>query len=134
MSEENAEILRRGVEAFNDGDLDALVADFAPEFEYVTTGRLTGAGVTYRGPAEYLRFLEDMFLSEFSEMRLEATDFIDADDQVLVTFTVSGRGKQSGAETSWTGFLVWTLRDGTITRGQAFENRAEALEAAELSE
>jgi ketosteroid isomerase-like protein len=44
MSQENVEIARRAYEAFNRGDLDNLVADFAPTFEYVTTGAVPGAG------------------------------------------------------------------------------------------
>ena len=38
MSEENVEMARRGYEAFNRGDLEGMVATFAPNFEYVTTG------------------------------------------------------------------------------------------------
>ncbi|HEY6670999.1 MAG TPA: hypothetical protein VIZ91_00715 [Solirubrobacterales bacterium] len=38
MSEENVEIARRGYEAFNKGDPDGMVVNFAPNFEYVTTG------------------------------------------------------------------------------------------------
>jgi hypothetical protein len=40
----------------------------------------------------------------------------------------------SGAETTWELWLVWTLREGRIVRGQAFTTREEALEAAGLSE
>jgi ketosteroid isomerase-like protein len=38
MSEENVEMIRRGYEAYERRDLDAVVADFAPEFEYVAAG------------------------------------------------------------------------------------------------
>jgi ketosteroid isomerase-like protein len=53
-------------------------------------------------------------------------------DQVLVAVAMQGRGKQSGAKTSWHFFQVWTLRGGTVTRGQGFTIRAEALEAVGL--
>ncbi len=51
MSQESLEMARRAYEAFNRGDREGMVADFAPNFEYVTTGtiperagRVPGAG------------------------------------------------------------------------------------------
>ena len=48
MSEENVEIARRGYEAFNKGDPDGMVVNFAPNFEYVTTGGIPGVDAVYR--------------------------------------------------------------------------------------
>ncbi len=50
MSRENVEMARRAYEAFNRGDREGMVADFAPNFEYVTTGTIPGARGAYRGP------------------------------------------------------------------------------------
>ena len=36
MSQEGVEIARRGYDAFNRGDFEAMVEDFAPDREYVT--------------------------------------------------------------------------------------------------
>jgi uncharacterized protein len=133
MSQENVEIMRRAHEAFNRGDVDGVVADFAPDFEYVASGVIPGVGGVYQGPDGYRRFMEG-FWDEFDDACLEAHEFIEAGDQVLVSLTVRGRGKRSGAETSWTFWHLWALRDGTIVRGQGFFNREEALEAAGLRE
>jgi ketosteroid isomerase-like protein len=65
---------------------------------------------------------------------MEAREFIDAGDDLIVSMTNRGRGRRSGVETSWDVWLVWTVRDGTAIRGQAFMSKAEALEAAGLSE
>ena len=40
MSQENVEIVRQAIEAFNEGDVEGSIADLAPEFEYVPTGRV----------------------------------------------------------------------------------------------
>ena len=56
MSRENMEVMRRGYEAFNRGDYDAMVAEFAPEFEFVPTGTLPDAERLYRGPEGWKRF------------------------------------------------------------------------------
>ena len=134
MSQENLEIVRRSFEAFNRRDLSAAVADYAPEYEYVSSGVITDAGTVYRGPEQYKRFVETMFFAEFSEVRAEINELIDTENQVLITQTLHARGRQSGAETSWTFYQVVTFSDGKVTRGQGFAERADALAAVGLSE
>jgi hypothetical protein len=50
MSRENVEAIRRAYEAYNRGDLESMVVDIAPEFEYETTGAVPGTRSVYRGP------------------------------------------------------------------------------------
>jgi ketosteroid isomerase-like protein len=133
MSQQNVEIVRRAYEAFNRGDIESVTADFAPEFEYVATGAIPGVEGVFLGPEGYRRFIEG-FWSEFDNARLEVHESTEAGDQVLVSMTLTGRGKQSGVKASWPVWLVWTMRDGRIVRGQGFMSRDEALEAAGLSE
>jgi ketosteroid isomerase-like protein len=42
VSQENIELARRAYEAFNRGELEGMVADFAPNFEFLTTGSIPG--------------------------------------------------------------------------------------------
>jgi ketosteroid isomerase-like protein len=134
MSEANVEMARRGYEAFNRGDIDGAVADFAPDFEYVVAaGGLPGFGEVARGREGFRRFVET-FWREFDKPNLEVHELIDAGDQVVVSTTMRGRGKHSGAETSLDLWVVWTERNGAVVRAQEFESKAEALEAAGLSE
>jgi ketosteroid isomerase-like protein len=74
------------------------------------------------------------FFGEFSDARAEINELIDAGDRVLVGTTARGRGKQSGVESGWHLWHLWTLRDGKIVRGEGFTDRDEALEAAGLPE
>ena len=133
MPEENVEIVRRAYEAFNRGDPEAMVADIAPTFEYVTTGTIPGATGIYRGPQGWKEFV-GWLRSEFDSPRVEIHELIEAGDQVVVSATNRGRGKQSGVEVSWDVWQVWTMRGGKVVRGEGFTNREEALEAAGLSE
>jgi ketosteroid isomerase-like protein len=133
MSEENVEVARRAYGAFNRGDLAGTVADLAPEFEYVATGTIPGAGGTSRGPEGYRRFLESWW-NEFDNTNVEVHDLIAAGEQVLASLTFRGYGKQSGVETSWDVWQLWTVRDGKVVRGQGFTSRDQALEAAGLRE
>jgi ketosteroid isomerase-like protein len=50
MSREIVEAVCRAYEAFSRGDLEGVFADAAPEFEYVATGAIPGAGGMYHGP------------------------------------------------------------------------------------
>jgi ketosteroid isomerase-like protein len=133
MSEENLEIIRRAYEAFNRGDPDGMVVDFAPTFEYVATGAILGSSGVYRGPEGYKAFL-GLFWDEFQDARVELHGLIDAGDQVLAELSLRGRGKKSGAEARWDIWQLWTLRDGMAVYAQGFTKRPDALEAGGLSE
>jgi ketosteroid isomerase-like protein len=133
MSDENLELVRRSIEAFNRGDLDAAVADASPDMEYVATGAIPDLRGVFRGRKEYRRFLH--WVSDaFDDGRTEASELIDLGDQVVVALTITGRGRQSGVETSWDIWQLWTLRDGKFVHGQSFMSREEALDAARPSE
>ncbi|MEK6272361.1 MAG: nuclear transport factor 2 family protein [Actinomycetota bacterium] len=132
MSEENVESLRRAIEAYNRDDLDAAVADMHPDCEYVPSGALPGVRDVVRGPEGYKRtiaWLRDAF--DRAHIDVELTD---AGDQVLARLTARGRGEQSGVETAWEFWQVWTYRDGKAVSGRGFTDRDEALEAAGLRE
>jgi len=133
MSQENVEMVRRAFEAYNRGDIDAVVTDFASDCEYVPSGALPGGRGVYRGPEGYKRFI-GWLRDGFDDARVDVNDVIDAGNQVLVSVTVRGHGRQSGAAASWDLWQVWTIRDGKFVRGQAFTDRTEALEAVGLSE
>jgi len=133
MSQENVELVRQAYEAFNRGDLEGMGAFIAPEFEYVPTGEVPGASAAFTGPDAWREFVA-WLLEEFDDARVDAHELTDAGDRVLVRGSLRGRGKHSGLETSWDLWHVWTVRDGKAVHGQAFTIRAEALEAAGLSE
>jgi uncharacterized protein len=95
-------------------------------------GAVPGTAGVYRGPEGLKEFMG--WFGEFSGARAEINELIDAGDQVLVGITARGRGKQSGVESGWHLWHVWTLRGGKIVRGEGFTDRDKALEAAGLSE
>jgi ketosteroid isomerase-like protein len=133
MSQENVEIVRAALDAFNKGDVEGSVANLAPEFEYVPTGSIPGSEETYRGSEGWKQYL-GLFWGEFDGVRIDIHDVIAAGDQVVVSHTIRGRGKQSGIEAAWPIWQVWTLRDGKGIRGQGFTTESEALEAAGIAE
>jgi ketosteroid isomerase-like protein len=74
-------------------------------------------------------------LDMFDDFRAEPVEVIEAgEDKVIAVVRISGRAKLSGVETDLTYAELWTLRDGKVAWGRQYWTRAEALEAAGLSE
>jgi ketosteroid isomerase-like protein len=61
-------------------------------------------------------------------------EIIDLGEQVVAVLRISGRGRRSGVSVSQQVAMVWTFVGGRIVHGRSFTTRAEALEAAGLSE
>jgi ketosteroid isomerase-like protein len=137
MSQENLERIRRGYDAFNRGDLASAAKDFDPNIEWKIPFDLPDGppDETYRGPEAVIRFWQN-WRAAFADFRIEIEEIIDAGDKVIVFGGVRGRGAESGVDVDTPSFpQLWTFRDdGRPLRVEMFQNRAEALEAAGLSE
>ena len=133
MSQENVEIVREALEAFNQRDWNAAMKDAAPGAQF-DWSRALGP---YRGvyPLDQMRRFIEEFADTFEFVRLEAEEFIDAGEHVLVPLTAHFRGRD-GVEATAGGSQLWTIRDGTIVGICIYQEdqRDEALEAAGLSE
>jgi ketosteroid isomerase-like protein len=68
-------------------------------------------------------------MEAFEALRLEPEEFIDADDQIVVSLYQLIRGKGSGAEVVARIAHVWTLREGAAVRLRIFADKERALEA-----
>jgi hypothetical protein len=133
MSEENVEVVQRMYDAWNRGDYESALSHFDPEVEWSEPPDNPGAR-TWHGPKGVQRALAT-WVGAFENYRFELRELIDCgDDKVLLAGWQSGRGKGSGAEVSEENFGVYTVKDRKIVRQQMFRHRAEALEAAGLSE
>ena len=132
MSSENVEIVRRGYALFAAGDLDGAAALLSPVAEVPDSGGLgtsDSATGTRQGPSGFLRAVAET-LDAFDEYRVDAEDFIDAGDAVVVPVRISGRGKGSGMALETRVAHVWFLENGRGVRGEVHRSVAEALEAA----
>jgi ketosteroid isomerase-like protein len=132
MSQENVEVVRRHVEAWNRRDMAMLSAVWHSDAE-IDWSRARGPlkGI-YRGRGEREAFWND-FYATFEEARIEAQDFAAAGSEVVVSLTARFRGRE-GIEVTARSANVYTVENGQITRLRMFQERAEALEAAGLSE
>ena len=135
MSQENVEAFKRGVEAYNRRDAEALVEGLDPEVEWhpALLVMLGGETTVYRGHEGVRALLRDID-DTLSDIHVEFSDIRDRGDQVVATGRIRTRGKASGAATEAPLGYVADFRDGKVTRIRTFLDPMEALEAAGPSE
>ena len=132
MSQENVELVRRVYDAANQGDYETVETYFHPEIEFHTYAHSPEAGV-YRGKQSVREYNENLF-AQFESIRFEVEQLVDAGDQVVIVTTQHAVPRGSGQEMNVHVAEVWTVRDGLLAKRRSFTSRAEALEAAGLSE
>ena len=134
MSQENVEIVRRGTDAYNRGDLDGLLENWAPD-AVVDWSRSRGfdAGV-FRGH-DAIRAHWQRLLESFDEVRIELVEPIEeVEDGLLVVENLGYLRGRDGIEVQTRSALLITIRDGELTSFTLYQTRQEALEAARLRE
>jgi ketosteroid isomerase-like protein len=131
MSEENLVIARSAVAAFNRRDLPALVEMTTPDFQWVTwTG--TVEHTVYDGAEGLATYFQDADVWEVLD--LDAQEFRDLGDKVLVVGMFHARGGGSGVEIRAPYYSAFFVSDGKLARVLSFRTEAEALDAVGLRE
>ena len=133
MSQENVEVARAAIAAWNAGDMERLRELYDPD-----------ATMHYKGSSDWLEsgpYLgRDAIMRQFRWLRetwdrdsLQIVgDLLAAGDRVVVraTWRVAGHGPGGELEMAW----VYTVRRRLIVRADFFRDYGEALEAVELRE
>jgi ketosteroid isomerase-like protein len=129
MSQENVAMVGLMYDAFLAGDLAAMLAGLDPAIGWRsiedTENRHGHEGVAQSIVA---------WLSMWEQHELEAEEYIDAGEQVVVTTRLRGRGRLSGAVVEDRYFAVWTLRDRRAIAYREYTSKSDALKAVGLSE
>jgi ketosteroid isomerase-like protein len=134
MSQENVELVREAFESFLGGDQKRTARLVDPEVEFHGTVGGLEEGRIAHGLAQIAQEFEEEDLEAWEERRLEAEEFIDAGDNVVVLLHEYRRGRGSGVELETDTAVVCAVREGRVVRIQGYMDRAAALEAAGLSE
>jgi ketosteroid isomerase-like protein len=132
MSQENVEIVRRAIDAFNQRDVDEMVRawDFEIEVDW-SQSRGPEAGI-YRGQEAALG-LWTAFFAMFDRATVSPDEFIECGEHVVVPNRADFRGRDH-VRVQAQSALVATLRNGRIVRWRLYQERADALEAMGLPE
>jgi ketosteroid isomerase-like protein len=135
MSQENVEIVREAIEAFNRRDVDAFLSNASPEIEWEDSEFWSEHARIYRGRAEVREWFNQVVLEPWESVHVELEEITEAGaDRIFFGACLTTRGRGSGVETQIRGWQVVWIADGKVTRRQVFLDRAEALEAAGLEE
>ena len=134
MSQENVELFRQSIDAYNRRDLDALLALMDEDVESIPrTSGLEGES-SYRGHDGVRRWWNNL-LDVFPDFSIKAVEEIrGVGDLTFSPIRLSGRGAGSTAPTDQAFWLVNRWRRGKCIWWRTFDTRADALEAAGLSE
>ena len=130
MSQEDVELVRAAIKAYNGGDLDALTQFYDQDVVFETL--LLG---TYHGN-EAIRLLYEENRKTLSGYTIDPIELIDAGDKVVAVVQVSGVGpaSQIAMEDRLRFAFLFTIKNGRVVRQRSFRNSEEALEAAGLRE
>jgi ketosteroid isomerase-like protein len=127
VRDDELEAVLASYEALNRGDIDGTVAVLAPDAEWHESAALPDAGV-FRGREAVRSFLVQ-FLESWQELHQEVEEVVVEGDRAALMIHLRARGRGSGAEVDARYAHVWTVRDATGVRVDAYEDRDAALRA-----
>jgi ketosteroid isomerase-like protein len=132
MMGRNAALVRDSFERWNTGDKESLLDDIHPDVEIrVISAQLSGTGA-FHGHDGYREWTATMEES-FEEWQILPESFREQGDTVVVLGRMRLRGRGSGIELDQETGWVIDVRDGKMTRLQAFLSHEEALAAGGIS-
>jgi ketosteroid isomerase-like protein len=125
VSQDNVELVREIYRLWNAQQSAGHLID--AQLEYVNPSYAVESGV--RRGRDALGSIREVY----PDFRIETERFIDAGDDVVVIGLAHGTST-SGVEVKWRQGYIWTVLDGSAVRFQWFNDPAEALAAAGISE
>jgi ketosteroid isomerase-like protein len=133
MSQENVELWRKWIKAFNSRDIEALIALCDPNIEFHSAFAAVG-GATYRGHDALRSWHRDLREAWGEEIRVEPDAYFDLGEHTLTFSTYYARGLHSGAEVVMPATGVTRSRDGLVTYVKVYLDRTGALRDVGVSE
>jgi ketosteroid isomerase-like protein len=125
---QNVDIVRRAFEAFNSEDIERILALTHVDFAAVVSPELSPEPDTYRGHEGMRRYFQS-FQDVMDEIRFRPQRFWEVGPSVVVSLTLSARGRRTAIPVTQRLAQVWTIRDGRALRVETYASPAEALEA-----
>jgi uncharacterized protein len=126
MESDTIKQLRDGYDAFNRGDFETVLRNFAPDFEGHDREEIPDPAhsVGLEGAREALANMVELF----DEYEIVPVEFVEGEEHVVVVAHQRGRGRASGAEVKDEIVHVWTVKDGKTSGLRAFSSKQDALE------
>jgi ketosteroid isomerase-like protein len=132
VSQGELDVVRRWVEAWNDGATDTFHDFFDADAEVITDPAWMEAG-PFRGRTAVMGWFQGLQESWDSD-KVVLTESFERGGQVVARVDWQVRGRTSGIETSLDATSVNAISNGKIVRQQWYFDHAEALKAVGLEE
>jgi ketosteroid isomerase-like protein len=133
MSEENVEVVRHLVQAFNQRDLAGMTECFAPDVEWEPAGPAAVERGLYRGRDEVASGFAAAW-ETWEVFRVEENEVRDVDDSVVWLGSARMRGGASHVEFDQALAVHFRVQGGKVVRFRGFLDWQDALEVAGLTE
>jgi len=125
----NADLIRPIYEEWGRGNWRPRFDVYASDMDWGWSDEFPGLGGVYDDRRDPNPRLRD-WLSGWKYWIVDANDFIELGDYVVVLTGYRGRGRSSGVEVRQEGAHVFKLRDGKVVRLEIFADRQRAIESA----
>ncbi len=126
--EEHERLLREGMDAFNRGDLEALVRIFDEELESKVAPGLANPG-TWHGHAGFVEMVATWSEAFESQHNTIVSIHHPDEDHVIAEVRQAGVGAGSGAPVEMTVYYLYEIRHGRAVRLQLHPDYDSALAA-----
>ena len=135
MSQENVELVKRSFELFLRGDLEAWIETLDPYVGWdIYTHPLPDVPNHGRGREALATDMMATYLSGWMDYSAELKELVDAGDEVIAVVHETASMGGTGVALDRDLVQLWTVRDGRGVFLRVFQTKAEAVEAAGLSE
>jgi ketosteroid isomerase-like protein len=132
MSREDIEVIQRGYDAWNRGDLEGVRAIYAPHIT-ANAGALWPAAGEVHGPDAIIDAFASIFAS-FERTELVPEEFIERDEAIFVPTCWRGTLPDSDSAIEQRLIAVYTVRDGQVDSIRYFHGMDEAIGAVRAAE
>ena len=118
MSRQDIETMQSAYDAFNRGDIPAVMEVMHPEVQWTEPGGGRSPAGTFSGPESVANDVFAAIPEHFEQFRANPQDWIDAGDRLAVAGHFHGSSK-SGGVVDVPFVHLWTMRDG---KAASFDN------------
>ena len=115
MAQQDVETMRQAYDAFNRGDIPAVLAAFDQDIEWHEPGGGQAMRGTFRGAQSVANDVFATVPATFETFQVTPDQFIDAGEHVVVVGRFRGRSK-AGRDLDAPFAHVWTMRNGKAVR------------------
>jgi ketosteroid isomerase-like protein len=133
VSRENVEVVRQLTAAFNDEDMERILALVGSDFEAEIPPSISTEPDTYRGHDGVRRYFES-FHYAMSEVRFYPERFWDQGELVVVDLRLTAKGRQTAIPVEQRIGQIWCVRAGKARAARSYESVSQALRAAGLGD